>query len=341
MSTIYTFNAVAPDIKAEWLNFAKMGEFTVSKYKSGDEAAIIELYQKSFHRSLDYKVWKWRYCDNPFGAEMIRLMWDEDKLIGHYAVCPVELKIENQILKTALSLTTMTHPDYTGRGIFSKLASILYEELHSESGISFYWGFPNNQSHYGFIKNLKWKDIYEIPNFRLEDFRRISAYSECRKVDKFSSKHISAIAEYDSNPELIEVNRTVDYLNWRYDINSGNQYQIYEIVTGHKSNPFVVVKEYGSDGGTEIDLMEIVCPDDERIISSLLHAALNGSDKSINAINLWMSPENPKHLILEKFGFMNKGGVTYLSGLPVGNIAKEILLDKKYWNYNFSYSDVY
>ena len=56
-------------------------------------------------------------------------MFEEDKLIGHYAASPIELIIDGEKIKTALSMTTMTDPEFGGKGIFSKLASSLYREM--------------------------------------------------------------------------------------------------------------------------------------------------------------------------------------------------------------------
>ena len=126
----------------------------IKAYKLGDELKIIELFEQSFGKKMSLEYWKWRFSDNPFTSNIfIDLMWDNDLLVGHYAVSPVEMILEDKKILTALSMTTMTHPQYGGKGIFSKLAENLYKRL-TEEGYTMVWGFPNNNSHYGFNKNL-------------------------------------------------------------------------------------------------------------------------------------------------------------------------------------------
>ena len=92
--------------------------------------------------SLDF--WNWRFRENPFSdKEMISLMWDNDTLAGHYAVSPAAMIFDQQPALTALSMTTMTHPEYGGRGIFTQLANHLYDEIYREHQVKMVWGFPN------------------------------------------------------------------------------------------------------------------------------------------------------------------------------------------------------
>ncbi len=50
-------------------------------------------------------------------------MWDDSVLAGHYAVSPVKMKFEYEVKINALSMTTMNHPEFGVRGVFSDLAS--------------------------------------------------------------------------------------------------------------------------------------------------------------------------------------------------------------------------
>ncbi len=79
-------------------------------YKTGDEHAILNLFERSFGKKLSIEYWNWRFANHPSGIRMIMLMWDGDTLVGHYAVSPAKLVIHQQEILTALSMTTMTDP---------------------------------------------------------------------------------------------------------------------------------------------------------------------------------------------------------------------------------------
>jgi len=99
----------------------------IKKYVQGDETSILKLFQLVFKKEMTQEFWEWRFKNNPFTEDVfIYLMWDGSNLIGHYAVSPVELKIKGEIIKTALSMTTMTHPDYGGaRNILQTFNSVI------------------------------------------------------------------------------------------------------------------------------------------------------------------------------------------------------------------------
>ena len=201
----------------------------IKKFKAGDEKAILDLFKLAFNKEMSMEYWKWRFQDNPFSDElMIHLMWEGDLLVGHYAVSPVEMVVNGEVKKTALSMTTMTHPEYNGRGVFTQLSTSLYNELKDEHKYAMVWGFPNNNSHYAFIKNLKWKNLATIPMLSLKtaNFKKIESELNFEQHFNFTeslSKKLSSVNK------AVRLNKTEKYLNWRYVDNPSSDYKIISI----------------------------------------------------------------------------------------------------------------
>ena len=63
------------------------------------------------------------------------------------------MKINSKVYKGVLSLNTATHPNFQGKGLFTKLATMTYDIVRS-SGRSFVIGVANGNSTYGFINKL-------------------------------------------------------------------------------------------------------------------------------------------------------------------------------------------
>ena len=218
----------------------------IRDYRTGDENKILELFEMVFKQKMTMSYWKWRFEDNPAGKHLIKLMWDNEILIGHYAVSPVWLNIENTKMLSALSMTTMTHPDYGGLGVFGSLSNALYKKLEEELDVKAIWGFPNNNSHYGFIKNLKWNDLGQISHLALPSSKLTGSLNDnIAMFTHFGVEHGNLISKVTSQFK-VAVLRDKLYLNWRYVQNPSVPYDKFEYRQNGSLLGFVVLKKYPS-----------------------------------------------------------------------------------------------
>ena len=100
----------------------------------------------------------WRYRDNPAGQVVGADAWDGERLAAHYVACPLEARIDGRVVRGLVSLNTATHPDYQGRGLFTKLAEAAYA-LGAAAGYSFVIGVANANSTPGFLRRLAFQDV--------------------------------------------------------------------------------------------------------------------------------------------------------------------------------------
>ncbi len=316
----------------------------ITTYTRGDEIKIISLFKEVFGRDMNLAFWEWRFLENPINKIMIRLMWDGQKLVGHYAVSPVMLSIGNNIALTGLSMTTMTHPDYNGKGIFTNLAEELYQSEYKQNDLQAVWGFPNNNSHAGFIKNLRWVNLPVIPTFSLETnriMRHPPKSEEIKIIELFTIGHESAYSLITS-PYCVKTHKTVDYLNWRYFKNPYFKYTVFEFK--HENNFFFsVVKLYAtSNFENEIDIVEFIFPDNKEAIHDLIHHILAFySEHKIVKVNIWLPLNDLRHLTLEKIGFKNDLPITYMGVRAFSPQFSEYLGKCGNWFFSMGDSDVF
>lgn len=140
--------------------------WTIRDYEIGDETAIVEIFERVFKKTMgpseSVEHWRWEYADNPVGPMTIKLIWDDERLVGQYAVSPRKIWSCGQERLAALSLDTMTDPDYGRQGIFSGSAEGCYETM-TQRNFSFVYGFPNANSIGGFERRLAWKIVMKTP----------------------------------------------------------------------------------------------------------------------------------------------------------------------------------
>lgn len=313
----------------------------IAEYQSGDEKKIIDLFQLSFGQTMAPEQWKWRFVDNPAGSKMIRLMWDEDKLVGHYAVSPVSVNINGEDTFTSHSLTTMTHPEYAGKGIFKKLSLELYAHLESELGCKAIWGYPNKNSHYTFIKNLGWHDISTIHKLAKDSGNlKISDTSvSIQEIEAFSEKHSKTIASY-LDSYIIHVSRSIKYLNWRFVAKPSTDYKIFEVSTDDGLG-ILVSKLYPlGDNSYDLNIVESFIPEYSYFDDIVKKIISHYQDNLIGRISLWKNLHDPSHISLERIGYTAQMPITYL-GARMTKDVKDVMSDYRNWYVSMGDSDVY
>ncbi|MGA2109341.1 MAG: hypothetical protein ABSH25_17055 [Syntrophorhabdales bacterium] len=90
------------------------------------------------------------YCTVPKGSR--------EFVVGVYMVSPVTIFVGNESLLLSTSLKTMTHPEYYKRGIFVRLAKLVFDEC-LRGGVVGTIGVPNNKSLPGFVNRLSFQAI--------------------------------------------------------------------------------------------------------------------------------------------------------------------------------------
>lgn len=318
---------------------------TVADYKDGDAKHILDLFNATFKRPMSYEYWKWRFEDNPAGKHLIKLMWDGNMLVGHYAVSALNLMVEGAVKPAALSMSTMTHPDYFGKGIFSTLATELYGTLKNQYGCECVMGFPNSNSHYGFIKNLQWRDLGVVHHL-IKDVTLIERKSSpnIRLARSFSDEHISqlhSIAEGFS----VWVDRGKNFMNWRITNNPKVKYYIFEYVDSSLKG-FLVVKTFPSDkkGVENIYIVENGIPfcNIQLLCIFISHIVAYFSEScSVETVNTWLPLFDNRHIYYEREGFGAGGKLTYIGVCPFLDRSSAVISDYRNWYYSYSDSDIY
>ena len=313
------------------------------EYEHGNEKDILELFQLSFGKEMTVEYWQWRFLNNPFTKDIfIDLMWENNTLVGHYAVSPIEINVGGKIVSTALSMTTMTHPQFGGKRIFSTLAENLYNRLQDKN-YSMVWGFPNNNSHYGFNKNLNWRDIavqamMTLSLKKIEKNLKHNTSYQCITKNSNLSKNI--IDKLNTSTSIVSIHKSEQYINWRYFNNPTANYKFISINNGEGLIIYKVISSFSNPQSNEIDIMDLKFNNDYETLLNLLSAIAQEEEYSFSQFNLWDSLFSENQIILEKIGFKIQSPVTYIGYRPFENCDSRVG-DYKNWEIGFSYSDVF
>lgn len=307
----------------------------IRNFSDGDEVQIQKLFFETYQTELKSELWQWRFFGNPFGVSNIKLAFDENTLVGHYAVSPVEAIISNKKIVLAHSLTTMIHPEYQGRGLFSKMASELYENIKNDDYFAV-WGFPNNNSYYGFVKNLNWSPIVDIPIL------------SCKKAGQFTSQRLEIqkgfrgiVFEDYVDTTYNQLLKSDKYINWRYINHPVNNYECLQLKDKHSVvKGFVIFKIYNNC----VDLVEVITKNDEflfDILESIKWYFL--INLKYECVNCWVNLYHKNYLSFLKSEFLPSNIRTYVGINCLGNNLQRMneCTDPRKWIISMGDSDVF
>ena len=217
---------------------ARVSELTVRPYRDADEAAVLHLLTETLgggptgERSSDF--FRWKHLANPFGRSYMIVAEEDGRIVGLRSFMRWRFEAGSSgALRGVRAVDTATHPDYQGRGIFSKLTREALGTLATQA--DFIFNTPNQNSLPGYLK-LGWKSVGKIPiSIRPRRPVRVLAGYRKARFGALASRpqpHVEAEPAREAlgdqglpsllgeaalrSDDRIATRRDLDYLRWRY-----------------------------------------------------------------------------------------------------------------------------
>ncbi len=217
----------------------KKFDYNIIEFQKKYLRNVMKLYEESYKRSKPANYFRYRLSKNPYGKPIIFLMKFKEKIVGFYAVHPIVLQIKNRNILGGYSFLTMTHPEHTGKGIFTKLAIRTYQEAKKRN-YNFIMGFANQNSFLGFIKKLGFIELKPINSVKVSIRRPKDDYILPLKKGKFPTNALSLWNLYKSKDIFpVKAERNLPFLNWRY-----KHHPIFTYLVSYDEKIFFVFKKY-------------------------------------------------------------------------------------------------
>lgn len=278
-------------------------------YINGDENEIVRLHNTVFNSKLDIATWKWWNIDNPDGPGVSRTMWYGGRAIGHYATVPREINVMGTKHKAAMVINVMTHPDFRGEGIFSKLADIVFKRCEKE-GCELVYGFPNNNVYDAYLRYFGWIGFGKPTTWSMDIDNVNLTKIQLLPTELVNSLPISYINTDRVWKDFIMIPRNLAYLNWRYG--NRTEYKIIQCKYEDIILGVMVLKLYQNKIGHIIDISienRILTKD---IYNALIYHALTYfKNNGITKITCWFPKNSEIACFLENTGFSKSEWSTY------------------------------
>jgi GNAT superfamily N-acetyltransferase len=129
-----------------------------------DIPQIVSLLKASLGEDLmpkSERYWRWKHIDNPFGASPVLVAVDENQIVGVRAFMRWAWTSSKGRVESVRAVDTATHPDFQGKGIFSKLTRALLETCKTKN-YDLVFNTPNSKSLPGYLK-MGWEKAGKLP----------------------------------------------------------------------------------------------------------------------------------------------------------------------------------
>jgi GNAT superfamily N-acetyltransferase len=215
-------------------------DYQIRAMTSNDIEAILDLLQISLNtpgipRTKEF--WIWKHIQNPFGASPGLVAEANNRIIGLRVFLLWKWKSGNVEISAARAVDTVVHPQWRGKGVFSRLTSTLLEDLGSR-GVHFIFNTPNVASKKGYLK-LGWQVVRRLPLL----FRPLKPFRIARNFILKSSGESVTYGNVETEPPgtdlwknlpgcatdqdlRLHTIRNKEFMTWRYQNIPGFHYEI-------------------------------------------------------------------------------------------------------------------
>ena len=191
-----------------------------------DLAALLELLRSSMGRDQDPRfeaLFRWKHEQNAFGPSPMWVACDGERLVGLRVFMRWEFTRGAAAFRAVRAVDTATHPDYQGRGIFTRLTLGALPDLTDE-GVDFVFNTPNDKSRPGYLK-MGWRALGRLPaSIRPTAMSRLASLRGARAAASHWSETITwgvdpmrALDDVEAVDTLVASRRSAPALRTRLD----------------------------------------------------------------------------------------------------------------------------
>ena len=326
-------------------------------YRAGDEEGLLEMLTAAFGRwpgvDIDVPVidhFRWKLLSR--GAQSWhQLVTIDGRIAGARLHIPQRIKVGDRILRSVQPVDTAVHPNYRNQGVMDRLRRVEHAQLAATTDLRFNvrsantaitrlrakyagetvqfanrtevltnylgvladgssWGIRLARSASLFVRRLGYALFDRQPNGESCTIRTVAKFDE--RVDAFWQE---AAAEF-----AFIVERTKDYLNWRFAVPCAGGFIIRLAEEDGQLLGYSVLRVSGGRGYVA-DLLAL--PNRPDVVRSLLRDGLTFfRDTGVRAVDCWTQAHHPYRATLRRLGFLHRRRTIVLACLPFSSPAE-------------------
>lgn len=290
------------------------GELRIRDFENEDQAAVEGLFLRVIGRDFPAKRFAWLFRDNPLGRGVCPLALLGDELVGSTASIAIPFRHPGGRLDIFRLQDALVDESCRGQGIYTKLMKES-SRIFDERGVSFVFGFPNENSKWLFLNRGGYTLVDEIPTLGLE----LAANGGILDSGlEFEPAGPGSFTEADARlfagmwrDVPLYTERTLEYLRLRYAPEVGHRYHVVRGFAGGELRVLAVGKFF--EPAAAIDVMELVGPPDPGVLRATMDVLATAvGDRRVERFETWIRGANPLVAAAREAGFAPSGRTTNL-----------------------------
>lgn len=340
------------------------------------DADELEQYRLCFEKNdspKDIKNLQWLHQQNLANTNTIYYAMHSGNVAAIYTAMPVIFNINGKKAVALQSIDTITDVEHRGKGLFPRLAAKLYDDA-VEKGFELVYGFPNENSAPGFFKKLKWISFGEAP-FILKPLNptyfmgkilkrnktrvpvgEYYAYSVPEQKELAKNIYIRSLSSFGDDYGIIwkkisqgidvSVDRSTEYMNWRYVNKPGEVYSKCGIFIDGILKGIVVFTIKNKHDGRIGYVMELIYDDSVPASGRLLlkYASRIFNAEKVDVVLAWCFAHSFNYRTYKKSGYFSlpvrfRPQHLFLGVRSFNSTNSKMIEDFKNWYISYSDSD--
>ena len=202
--------------------------YTITPLSINNIKDLTYLYKKVFNNKYTIDLVIRKYNTSYLGVSYFgHIAYNNGEPVAFHGAIPVKMEYNSNYEIAAQYGDAMTLPKHTGKGLFTKLGKLTDEQL-KEVNITFVWGFPNQNSEYGYLNKLDWQYVDRMQGFKIKT-AKLTLEKAARKLhltnQLFDLHVIKVFKKYKTSAKIkgsvynqgipVSTYRNIDYYNYK------------------------------------------------------------------------------------------------------------------------------
>ncbi len=286
-------------------------------YRPGDEEGIFALFRTAYGKERSPAYWRWKFCDNPAGQQIMLAVTEAGEVVGQYAAVPAWAAKGGCSYLLSQAVESMVDPRFRrglkNPGLQVTLVRRFYQQYMGADAGAMAYGFPIPVYCRLLVRTGVCTVLHRVIQLERE---LIGEDGASRRGPAALRYRIEQVPRYPSEVDELwqrcqrelplAIIRDARYLNWRYaDCPDVTYAKLLATDGWNRQTEGVAVLRLGFEGRSVASLVDWLVPMERRDLEAALlqrcHALAMASGQG--RIEAWFPEYAPQFQLLEAHGY--------------------------------------